>query len=143
MYVNSNREWYKLSLLCNHKVLAKPFCYFCFLYNLKSASSLFELPMFKVFPEICKQTDTQTHNMITIPFGLHFAASVIIADNTWLYIHIHVIIIILLRLYYNYTRLFSIKMKEDVGRSKPKKHVNKVGRLTYNVGSKIKQTTSI
>ena len=31
-------------------------------------------------------------------------------------------------------------MKEDVGTSKPKKHANKVGRLT---GPKIKQTTSI
>ena len=35
------------------------------------------------------------------------------------------------------------KMKEDVGMLKPKKHVNKVGRLTYNVVTKIKQTTSI
>ena len=33
----------------------------------------------------------------------------------------------------NITRIiktFSIKMKEDVGTSKPKKHANKVGRLT-------------
>ena len=27
--------------------------------NMKSASSLFEPPMFVVFPEICEQTDTQ------------------------------------------------------------------------------------
>ena len=34
-------------------------------------------------------------------------------------------------------------MKEDVGTSKPKRHVNKVGKLTYTVGPKIKQTTPI
>ena len=28
------------------------------------------------------------------------------------------------------TRIIKIKMKEDVGTSKPKKHANKVGRLT-------------
>ena len=30
----------------------------------------------------------------------------------------------------NNKKTFSIKMKEDVGMSKPKKHANKVGRLT-------------
>ena len=30
----------------------------------------------------------------------------------------------------NNKKTFSIKMKEDVGTSKPKKHANKVGRLT-------------
>ena len=30
----------------------------------------------------------------------------------------------------NNKNTFSIKMKEDVGTSKPKKHANKVGRLT-------------
>ena len=40
-------------------------------------------------------------------------------------------------------------MKEDVGMSNPKKHVNKVGKLACeqgweaNIGPKIKQTTSI
>ena len=37
-------------------------------------------------------------------------------------------------------------MKEDVGTTKPKKYANKVGMiltLEVNVGSKIKQTTSI
>ena len=31
---------------------------------------------------------------------------------------------------YNNKKTFSIKMKEDVGTSKPKKHANKVGKLT-------------
>ena len=30
-------------------------------------------------------------------------------------------------------KTFSIKMKEDVGTSKPKKHSNKVGRLTWDL----------
>ena len=30
----------------------------------------------------------------------------------------------------NNKKTFSIKMKEDVGMSKPKKHANKVGKLT-------------
>ena len=33
--------------------------------------------------------------------------------------------------YKNNKKTFSIKMKGDVGTLKPKKHVNKVGRLTY------------
>ena len=33
-------------------------------------------------------------------------------------------------IYTRIIKIFSIKMKEDVGMSKPKKHANKVGRLT-------------
>ena len=31
------------------------------MYNLKSASSSLELPMFLVFPNVCEQTDTHTY----------------------------------------------------------------------------------
>ena len=41
----------------------------------------------------------------------------------------------------NNKKTFSIKIKEDVGMSKPKKHAKEVGRA--NIGPKIKQTTSI
>ena len=58
---------------CNNiMILAKASCYFWFLYNLKSASSSLELPMFVVLPKFCKHTHTHTHNMITIPFRLLF-----------------------------------------------------------------------
>ena len=46
----------------------------------------------------------------------------------------------------NNKKHFKIKMKEDVGMSKPKKHADKVGIVItqeVNVGPKIKQTTSI
>ena len=44
------------------------------------------------------------------------------------------------------TRTFSIKIKENVGMSRTKKHMNKVGMILtqeIDVGPKIKQTTSI
>ena len=46
-------------------------------------------------------------------------------SNNNIYI-IHVTIIISTRI----IKTFSIKMEKDVGTSKPKKHANKVGRLT-------------
>ena len=60
-------------------------CYgFLSQYNLKSASSSFGLPMFVVFPEFCEQA--HTHNMITIPFCLHFTARLIMVNQLIIFI---------------------------------------------------------
>ena len=58
--------------------------------------------------------------------------------KTYTYAHIYTpmctsMLVCIIILYIIVTRIlktFSIKMKKDVGTSKPKKHANKVGRLT-------------
>ena len=58
----------------------------------------------------------------------------------YIYIHVNTSISAIYKKYLHHSekktmetriiKTFSIKMKEDVGTSKPKKHANKVGRLT-------------